>query len=252
MSLFNQHKEILDKAIQANKERGFHAQYPEHPKAYGEDGAEKGLEKFNGMLDSNYEGLLQTGEYDHVGEEESPFWQKPLGIKYPAFKTNDLVSNANTAFNSWRNTSIDERAGILLESLERIKDRFFEIAYATMHTSGQSFMMSFQASGPHANDRALEAVAMAYEELNRFSSNVRWVKPMGKFSITLDKDYIPVPKGISLAIGCSTFPIWNTVPGVFASLATGNPVICKPHQGSILPIAIVVEEIQKECLRGIS
>ena len=45
-------------------------------------------------------------------------------------------------------------------------------------------------------------------------------------------------------IGCSTFPTWNTVPGLYASLVTGNPVIVKPHPGAVLPIAIVVAEIQ--------
>ncbi len=54
-----------------------------------------------------------------------------------------------------------------------------------------------------------------------------------------------VPKGISLVIGCSTFPTWNTVPGLFASLVTGNAVIVKPHPKAILPIAIVIAELQK-------
>ncbi|MBS1978747.1 MAG: aldehyde dehydrogenase family protein, partial [Bacteroidetes bacterium] len=54
-----------------------------------------------------------------------------------------------------------------------------------------------------------------------------------------------VPKGISLVIGCSTFPTWNSVTGIYGSLVTGNPVIVKPHPGAILPIAIFVAEIQK-------
>src|SRR5690606_13514615 len=52
-------------------------------------------------------------------------------------------------------------------------------------------------------------------------------------------------KGIGLVIGCSTFPTWNTVPGMYASLVTGNPVIIKPHPKAVLPIAIVVAEVQK-------
>ena len=36
--------------------------------------------------------------------------------------------------------------------------RAFEIANAVMHTTGQAFMMAFQAGGPHAQDRGLEAV----------------------------------------------------------------------------------------------
>ena len=137
------------------------------------------------------------------------------------------------------------RAGILVETLERIKERFFEIAYATMHTTGQSFMMSFQASGPHACDRAMEAVTQGIIELQRYPQNGEWKKNLGKFDLVLHKNWNPIPKGVGLVIGCSTFPTWNTVPGLYASLITGNSVIVKPHPKAILPIAIVVAEIQK-------
>src|SRR5262249_13807507 len=36
------------------------------------------------------------------------------------------------------------------------------------------------------------------------------------------------------------FPTWNAYPGLFASLATGNAVIVKPHPGAVLPLAITV------------
>lgn len=49
-----------------------------------------------------------------------------------------------------------------------------------------------------------------------------------------------MPRGLATVIGCSTFPTWNTYPGLFASLATGNAVIVKPHPGSILPLALTV------------
>jgi phenylacetic acid degradation protein paaN len=114
-----------------------------------------------------------------------------------------------------------------------------------MHTTGQGYMMSFQASGPHAADRALEAIASGLEEQQRFPDQASWVKPMGKYQINLNKEWRLVPKGISLVIGCSTFPTWNSVPGIYASLVTGNPVLVKPHPGAILPIAIFVTEIQK-------
>ncbi|MDZ7809296.1 MAG: aldehyde dehydrogenase family protein [Arhodomonas sp.] len=46
-------------------------------------------------------------------------------------------------------------------------------------------------------------------------------------------------------IGVSTFPTWNGYPGLFASLATGNPVIVKPHPHTVLPLAITVEVCQE-------
>ena len=68
---------------------------------------------------------------------------------------------------------------------------------------------------------------------------------MGKFNIQLKKEWRAMPKGISVVIGCSTFPTWNSVTGIYGSLITGNAVIVKPHPGAILPIALVVAEIQK-------
>ncbi|MGB5078580.1 MAG: aldehyde dehydrogenase family protein, partial [Sphingorhabdus sp.] len=53
------------------------------------------------------------------------------------------------------------------------------------------------------------------------------------------------PRGIGLVICCASFPTWNAYPAMFASLATGNPVIVKPHPIAILPMAIVVQECRK-------
>ncbi|MBI1185644.1 phenylacetic acid degradation protein PaaN [bacterium] len=244
MSFFEKHENILERAIEANLERAFFAQYPEHPKAYGEQAPAQGEQAFKNALNKKFTELQQSGESHWAGEENSPYTMEDLGVQYPIFDAQTLIDNAQKAKREWAQLGPEERAGILVESLERIKNRFFEIGYATMHTTGQSFIMSFQASGPHAADRALEAIAMAYEEQARFPEEVEWIKPMGKFDITLRKEFKTVPRGLALVIGCSTFPTWNTVPGLYASLATGNPTIVKPHPKSVLPIAIVVAEIQ--------
>ncbi|MEV6487749.1 aldehyde dehydrogenase family protein, partial [Actinoplanes sp. NPDC051633] len=54
-------------------------------------------------------------------------------------------------------------------------------------------------------------------------------------------------RGVALVIGCNTFPTWNSYPGLFASLVTGNPVIVKPHPGAVLPLALTVQ-IAREVL----
>lgn len=244
MALSTVNKDIVNNAVKAIHERTFYAQYPEHPKAYGEEAPAKGLEAYNNQLGKSFNGLLQQNPIAWAGEEVSPYTGKSLGITYPVFEVETLIVRAGTAFSEWKKVSVDDRAEILVDALERIKNRFFEIAHATQHTTGQSFVMSFQASGPHANDRALEALAMGYEELNRFPSNISWEKPMGKVSVKLEKTYRAIPKGIGLVIGCSTFPTWNSVPGLFATLITGNTAIVKPHPKSVYPIAIVVAEIQ--------
>lgn len=247
MELFNKHEPLLKRAVEALHKRTFFAAFPEHPapSVYGETADALGQQKFNDMLGRQFAELQQPGAQSWLGDEESPYLQEPLNIKYPVFSVDTIIERANQALGSWRRTSVQDRAAILIETLERVKVRFFEIAYATMHTTGQGFMMAFQASGPHAADRALEAIAAGYEELQRFPTGALWDKPMGKFNIQLKKQWRAVPKGLSLVIGCSTFPTWNSVPGIYGSLMTGNTVIVKPHPGSILPIAIVVAEIQK-------
>ena len=241
----NSLKERLEAAYAAQQSRTYFAAWPESPRAYAEDGMAQGLSAFQSLLTQNFTELLQDGSQGWVGDEVSPYMMTGLGIQYPKFAPEVLIANAKSAQKVWSKTSADIRAAVLLDALDRVALRFFEIAYATMHTTGQSFMMSFQASGPHANDRALEVLSMAYHELNRFPSDVTWVKNMGKFDLTLQKNYKAIPKGIALVIGCSTFPTWNTVPGLFGSLMTGNASIVKPHPKSVLPIAIVVAEMQK-------
>jgi phenylacetic acid degradation protein paaN len=72
-----------------------------------------------------------------------------------------------------------------------------------------------------------------------------WRKQVGKEDfVTLDKKFTIVPRGIGLVIGCSTFPTWNSYPGLFASLVCGNAVVVKPHPGAILPLAMTVEVCQ--------
>ena len=67
------------------------------------------------------------------------------------------------------------------------------------------------------------------------------VADLGKAApIVLEKHWRLVPRGVALVIGCQTFPTWNSYPGLFASLATGNTVIVKPHPGATLPLALTV------------
>lgn len=246
-TLFEKHQAQLQQAIKALHARTFYAAFPEHPAPaiYGETADADGRARFEAALGKRFEELKQESGDRWIGSEESPYTQALLGIQYPAASTEELINRSQRAFHQWRKLSVEERAGMLMESLERLRHRFFEIAYATMHTTGQGFMMAFQASGPHAADRALEALAAGYEELQRFPASASWNKPMGKFNINLQKEWRAVPKGLALVIGCSTFPSWNSVTGIYASLITGNTVIVKPHPGAVLPIAIFVAEIQK-------
>lgn len=238
------HSALLHQAIAAVQARTFYAAWPEAPQAYGEDAALQGKAAYDAQVGKPF--AMPQGGTAVVRTEQSPYTQQPLGIAYPSLADADAyVATARQAANSWRRVSPHSRALLLIESLKRMETAFFEIAHATMHTTGQGYMMAFQASGPHAADRALEAVAIGYQELTRFPQHTRWEKPMGKVTVVLEKDLLPVGHGLSLAIGCSTFPVWNSLPGMYASLITGNPVILKPHPTAIYPVAIVVRALQQ-------
>ncbi|MBY6344799.1 phenylacetic acid degradation protein PaaN [Providencia rettgeri] len=238
---FKTHQATLDQALSSILERNFWSAYPENPspRAYGETAAQDGQAAFEAYRGKAFP-LTLEGAQGEVGNEQSPFGFD-LGIRYPKVPVDQLLAQSQLALDSWRDAGPQAWVGICLEILHRLNQRSFEIAHAVQHTTGQGFMMAFQAGGPHAQERALEAVAYAWQEMSRIPGLVDWIKPQGKHDpIQMKKQFKVVPRGIGLVIGCSTFPTWNGYPGLFASLATGNTVIVKPHPGAILPLAITV------------
>ncbi|GAA2400480.1 dehydrogenase [Catellatospora methionotrophica] len=234
--LFTTHEELLSSALRAITERGYWSAYPESPspKVYGETAAADGKAAFNALQGLDFP--LDQPADEWVAPEQSPFGI-PLGVRYPRTSPDALIAAARAALGSWRDAGPQQRAGVCLEILARLHKRVFELANAVHATTGQAFVMAFQAGGPHALDRALEAVAYGYAEQTRQAGSVVWTKKAD----TLAKTYHLVPRGIGLVIGCNTFPTWNSWPGLFASLITGNPVLVKPHPGAVLPLAITVQ-----------
>jgi phenylacetic acid degradation protein paaN len=241
--LIAQHRPTLDQALEAIRTRAYWSPHPEHPKAYGENGSlgmEEGKAAFDALLGTRLD-LGQPGTDDWVGGEVSPYGID-LGVAYPHAVVDVLLPAMRAGQRAWRDAGAEIRAVVCLEILKRISDRTHEFAHAVMHTSGQAFMMAFQAGGPHAQDRGLEAVAYAYVEQVRTPDTAEWTKPQGKRDpLALTKQFTPVPRGIALVIGCNTFPTWNGYPGLFASLATGNAVLVKPHPRAVLPLALTVQ-----------
>ncbi|MFJ4770695.1 phenylacetic acid degradation protein PaaN [Streptomyces uncialis] len=241
--LVAKHRQVLDQALEAIGTRAYWSPHPEHPKAYGESGSlgpAEGKAAFDAVVGTRLD-LGQPGTDDWVGGERSPYGPE-LGVEYPHPDPDVLLPAMRAGLPAWREAGPELRAAVCLEILARINARTHEFAHAVMHTSGQAFMMAFQAGGPHAQDRGLEAVAYAYAEQVRTPASAEWTKPQGKRDpLELTKRFTPVGRGVALVVGCNTFPTWNGYPGLFASLATGNAVLVKPHPRAVLPLALTVQ-----------
>lgn len=237
--LFETHKALLDAAVAAIQTRSYWSPFSEVPRSYGETAPVEGKAAYEALLGRPF--ALDQPSQARVGAEVSPFGPS-LGITYPAADADTLVAAAQAAAPGWAAASVEQRTGLALEMVTRLNAASFQMAHAVEHTTGQAFAMAFQAGGPHAQDRAVEAIAHAYGEMTRVPRAARWEKPIGRTqTIRLDKVYHLVPRGIALVIGCATFPTWNSYPALFADLVTGNAVIVKPHPGAILPLALTVK-----------
>ncbi len=243
--LFDKHRATLDGALHAIATRGYWSPYSEMPssKVYGETAAVDGKQAFESHLGRNFE-LDQPGQGGWGGREASPYGIA-LDVRYPVCDHEVLIAAGLAAMKGWQAVGAAGRTGICLEMLERLNRQSFEIGHAVMMTTGQGWMMAFQAGAAHAQDRGLEAVAYAWREQSFVPAETVWEKPQGKNpALRMKKQFELVGRGVGLVVGCGTFPTWNTYPGLFAALATGNAVIVKPHSNAILPAAITVRTLR--------
>ncbi|RWU21219.1 phenylacetic acid degradation protein PaaN [Pseudomonas alkylphenolica] len=243
LELFDHHRPMLDRALQAIAERSYWSPYSEQLKQYPQAAVEGAQAAFEALLNQSF-ALHGPAAVAQVGAERSPYGFE-LGVHYDQYDAEQLLARQQQALPAWRDAGPQARVGACLEILQRLNALSPTLAHAVMHTTGQGFMMAFQAGGAHAQDRGLEALAYAWRAMAEVPQAAQWIKPQGKFDpLQLDKRWHIVPRGLSLVVACSTFPTWNTYPGLFASLATGNPVLVKAHPGAILPVAMSVKVAQ--------
>ena len=246
-SYFQRHSEKLNRALDVCATRESWSGWTENPssKLHGEALPAAGRAAFEAQLGRPF-ALEQPATVGRIGEEVSPYTREALGISYPAADVPELFTAIAAARRRWAQAAGDERVGICLEILERCADQLFENAHATMHTSGQSYVMAFAGSGANALDRGLEALAYAYKAMRDVPDSGHWQRQFGRDGVAdLHKRYRLVPRGVGIVICCATFPLWNAYPALCASLATGNPVVLKPHPSAVLPVAMVARTARR-------
>jgi len=250
----HKHQQTLAKAITVTRERSAWTPFIESPSRtlHPEGAKELGLKRFESHLNQKFE--LNEHIENHpsnqwLGGEVSPYTLTPLGIEYETVDVDQLFDAMSKAWSAWRWVTYQQRAGICLEILDRWAHASFEIAYATMHTAGQGFMLAFSGSGASSLDRGLEALASAWIALESIPQDAQYSRTFGKAEpAQLKKRYYHVPVGAAVVFSCGSYPAWNAYPAIMANLVTGNPVVVKPHPNTILPVAIAVK-IARETLK---
>src|SRR5271157_2799857 len=200
--LYRRHEALLKRAIDAIGARAYFSAYPESasPKVYGETAKAEGDAAFEALLGKTFVFDDKHPSKRLVGAEASPYG-KALDVRYPTASVDKLIAAIVASGEAWGRASVETRAGVALETLARLNKQSFLIADAVQHTSGQSWGMAFQAGGPHAQDRGLEAVAYAVAEMNRAPRETQWEKPQGKGEpLRLAKRFRVVPRVLPVAI----------------------------------------------------
>lgn len=245
-ALIDRHADLIASAVEAVASRAAWSPFQDSPstKIHGPDKPVAGKAAFEDQLNRPFD-LDLPGIIDPVGAEVSPFTGEALGITYPRCDPESLIVAAQTAWPDWRAADPELRLALCAEMAARLYDVNFEMAHAVMHVAGQSYTQAFSGSGPNALDRGIEALAYAAKAMRDVTRSARYERSFAGEAVSLDKTYVLVPRGIGLVICCASFPTWNAYPALFASLATGNPVILKPHPIAVLPMAIVVRECRR-------
>ncbi|WP_137872815.1 aldehyde dehydrogenase family protein [Rhodococcus sp. Q] len=237
---FETHLDLLQAAAEANRTR---AAWTGYASITPPDAAQS--DAIVGAYDGATLRLSSPTESVVTADEVSPYTGKALNVSYGAPSADEALVGAAAAATALRDADIERRIGVCLEALHRIHLRGQEFAAVTAHTTGQSLNMACSGSGTNALDRGLEAVAMAWAAMTRVPENVTWQQRFGKSDVTLRKRFRTRPIGTALVVACASFPAWNAYPAILANLATGNPVLVKPHPRSVLATALAVEVIRE-------
>jgi len=119
----------------------------------------------------------------------------------------------------------------------RHQQQSFLLANAVITPGGRRLMMAFQAGGPACAGfvRWKQSLTPMRDEAPCAAGEL--VEAQGSRSLVLDKSWRIVPRGISLVIGCATFPTGTAIQR-FSRVCHRQQRDHQAHPGAILPLAI--------------
>lgn len=246
MTWYDAHRARLDAADEACRTRAAFSPFIESPKAalHPEGAKDRGQARFEATLGAQVRGTAPDGSPTFVAEEISPYTKEALGVSYARPEVGAIFDALARAWPAWRRARPEVRLGACLEALDRLGQAVFDNTFATMHTTGQGFMMAFAGSGANSLDRGLEALVYARRAMQDVPEAATFERRFAKVQVELHKRFRLMPRGPAIVIACGSYPAWNAYPAIMANLATGNPVVLKPHPTTILPMARAAQIIR--------
>jgi succinylglutamic semialdehyde dehydrogenase len=138
---------------------------------------------------------------------------------------NQVIESAKRAQKKWQNTSLDNRKNLLIKYKEIVASRTNEIAKAIAIETGKPLWESMT----EAQALASKVDVTFNDSLARVANHtIKDVMPQ------IDGHEIKRPIGVSLVIGPFNFPCHLANGQIISALLTGNTVIFKPSEKTIL------------------
>lgn len=142
-----------------------------------------------------------------------------------------IVAKSKKAFQSWKNTSMDERASYARKLIDLLNQKKDEIALLTTREMGKPL------------HEAREDIEFEVEFIRWYADNVE--KALGETVVKEDASAIYKtvyePWGVCASIAPWNFPITMASTGITAQLLAGNTVIFKPSENSTLSQKLFVD-----------
>jgi RHH-type proline utilization regulon transcriptional repressor/proline dehydrogenase/delta 1-pyrroline-5-carboxylate dehydrogenase len=141
------------------------------------------------------------------------------------------VAAARTAFEKWRRTSFEERCRLLERAAEILESRRFELSALEVFEVGKPWA---QADGDIAE--AIDFCTFYARQMRRIG------RPRLTQHVPGEESYQHYwPRGVALVIAPWNFPMAILCGMVSAALVTGNTVIMKPSEQSVIIGAMLME-----------
>lgn len=176
------------------------------------------MEKILNYIDGELVEPIQKKYFDNYSPAE--------GIVYCAIPDSDsedvekAVVAAKRAFNSWANTSKDERSKVLYKISELIEENLEELAAAESRDNGKPVSLATSVDIP----RAAHNFRFFATAILHFASEAHHME-MGAMNYTLRK-----PVGVAGCISPWNLPLYLFSWKIAPALAAGNCVVAKPSE----------------------